>query len=197
MQSGARLLSPNLNVFNKCPTLKARKLNTFKVVVSVEPKLLMYLAYLVISGGLTVAVAHALFRYGKVFLTDVFGDAKLADSVNHLLVVGFYLISLGYVATTIRFDAQAASASHAVELLSLKIGWVLLGLGALHLVNLYVLAQIRKRRLAEGALPTWAAAGDPATGGHPAAGGDPDRREPRRAPRPRTAAAAAAGWPKP
>ena len=173
-------------MFKNCPTLNARELNTFKVVVSVEPKLLMYLAYLVISGALTVAVAHALFRYGKVFLTDVFGDAKLADSVNHLLVVGFYLISLGYVATTIRFDATAASLSQAVELLSLKVGWVLLGLGALHLVNLYVLSQIRKRRLAEGALPGWAATG-----------GEPERREARRAPRPRSAEPATAGWPKP
>lgn len=116
-----------------------------------DPKLLIYLAYLTISIGLTVTVAHALFRYGKVFLSEVFGDAKLADSVNRLLVVGFYLISLGYVAVTIRTTEPVTSASRGVELLSLKLGWVLLGIGALHAFNLYVLSQLRRRRIAERA----------------------------------------------
>ncbi|MGH3713776.1 MAG: hypothetical protein ACRDT4_10005 [Micromonosporaceae bacterium] len=118
-----------------------------------DPKLLIYLAYLAISIGLTVAVAHVLFRYGKVFLSEVFGDAKLADSVNRLLVVGFYLISLGYVAVTIRSSRPVESASQGVELLSLKLGWVLLGVGALHALNLYALSRIRRRRLAERSPP--------------------------------------------
>lgn len=157
-----------------------------------DPKLLMYLAYLAISVALTVAVAHALFRYGKVFLADVFGDVDLADSVNHLLVVGFYLVSLGYVATTVRVDATAASASHAIELLSLKIGWVLLGLGALHLVNLYVLAQIRRRRLSEGALTAVARAARVADVERPTS-----RRAEQPAPRPRAEQAASPAWPRP
>ena len=57
-----------------------------------------YLLYLVISIGLTIWVAHTLHKNGRIFLVDVFhGNEPLADSVNHLLVVGFYLINLGYV----------------------------------------------------------------------------------------------------
>jgi hypothetical protein len=54
-----------------------------------------YAAYLVLSIGLTIYVAWTLHRNGRIFLVDSFGgNEKLADSVNHLLVVGFYLTGL-------------------------------------------------------------------------------------------------------
>ena len=57
-----------------------------------------YLAYLTISISLTVWVARTLMKNGRVFLLDTFLENQpLADSVNHLLVVGFYLINAGYV----------------------------------------------------------------------------------------------------
>ncbi|MGH3739250.1 MAG: hypothetical protein ACRDT6_27170 [Micromonosporaceae bacterium] len=114
-----------------------------------DPKLLIYLAYLGVGIALTVVVARSLFRNGKVFLSEVFGDEALADSVNRLLVIGFYLVSLGYVAVTIRTSTPVTSASQGLELLALKLGWVLLGIGALHALNLYALSRVRRRRLAE------------------------------------------------
>lgn len=112
-----------------------------------ELKLLVYLAYLAFGIGLTVVVARTLFRHGKAFLTDVFGEPSLADSLNRLLVVMFFLISLGYVAVSLQFDEEIANVSRAVELLSLKLGLVLLGLGALHGLNLLILSRIRRGRL--------------------------------------------------
>lgn len=114
-----------------------------------ESKLLVYLVYLTLSITLTVVVARTLFRHGKAFLSDIFGDASLADSLNRLLVVAFCLVSLGYVTITLRFDEPVTGASRAVELLSLKLGVVLLGVGVLHGLNLYVLSRIRRRRFAE------------------------------------------------
>jgi hypothetical protein len=60
------------------------------------PAIWTYLAYLLISVALTVWVARTLHRNGRIFLVDSFlGNEPLADSVNHLLVVGFYLINIG------------------------------------------------------------------------------------------------------
>jgi hypothetical protein len=111
------------------------------------PKLLMYVAYLLLSAGLTAWVAGVLFRNGQVFLDDALGDERLARSVNHLLVVGFYLVNLGYAAVAIRVSGEVVTASDAVETLSVKIGLVLLVLGAVHFGNLYVLSRFRRRRL--------------------------------------------------
>src|SRR5215470_16332305 len=104
-----------------------------------------YLLYLAISIVLTVWVARTLFKNGRVFLVDVFhGNEALAESVNHLLVVGFYLINLGYVSLALRVGGVVATWREGIETLSWKVGLVLLVLGAMHFFNLFVFARIRR-----------------------------------------------------
>ncbi len=113
-----------------------------------------YLSYLAISIALTVWVARTLHKNGRIFLVDSFaGNEKLADSVNHLLVVGFYLINVGYVTLALKYGVTAASAQECLEILSTKIGLVLLVLGFMHFFNLYVFTRMRKRGLANRHLP--------------------------------------------
>ena len=105
-----------------------------------------YLFYLAISVALTIWVARTLHRNGRVFLVDVFhGSESLADSVNHLLVVGFYLINLGYVSLALRLGYDVANAREAIEALSWKVGTVLVVLGGMHFFNLFVFSRIRRR----------------------------------------------------
>ncbi|MFI7550230.1 hypothetical protein ACIBQ2_10805 [Micromonospora sediminimaris] len=110
-------------------------------------KVWMYLVYLTISIGLTVWVARALTRNGMVFLDEVFADERLARAVNNLLVVGFYLLNLGYVTVAMRHSEPVGSTSVAMEELSLKVGLVLLVLGALHFFNVFALGRYRRNRL--------------------------------------------------
>jgi hypothetical protein len=113
-----------------------------------------YLAYVVTSVALTVWVARTLHRNGRIFLVNAFhGDEKMADSVNHLLVVGFYLINVGYVALALRHGTAPVDLQTAIEGLSTKIGLVLLVLGAMHFVNLLVFSRLRRRGLRELAPP--------------------------------------------
>ncbi|MBA3767059.1 MAG: hypothetical protein H0W99_08750 [Acidobacteria bacterium] len=105
-----------------------------------------YLAYLAISIALTVWVAQTLHKNGKVFLVDVFqGNEALADSVNHLLVVGFYLINLGYVSLALKLGYNLESMTEGIEALSWKVGMVLVVLGGMHFFNLYVFSRIRRK----------------------------------------------------
>ncbi len=108
-----------------------------------------YGAYLALSLGLTVFVARTLHKNGRVFLLDAFkGNAALADSVNHLLVVGFYLINIGYVSLALKAGAAATSVQTAVEYLSWKVGIVALVLGGMHFFNLLVFSSMRRRAVA-------------------------------------------------
>jgi hypothetical protein len=116
-------------------------------------KLGTYLVYLVVSVVLTVWVARTLLRNGQVFLDEAFEDERLADSVNHLLVVGFYLLNLGYVAVALKIGHQLVDGSAAMEALAMKLGLVLLVLGGLHFFNLFVLSRFRRRRMLERAAP--------------------------------------------
>ena len=106
---------------------------------------LTYIVYLVLSVGMCVWVAQTLYSNGRVFLIDVFhGKEDLADSINHLLVVGFYLVNLGYIAMWLKVDQVVGSTQGVFEAVSWKVGIVLMVLGMLHFANLYVFSRIRR-----------------------------------------------------
>ncbi|WP_435015797.1 hypothetical protein TA3x_003349 [Tundrisphaera sp. TA3] len=103
-------------------------------------------AYLILSVGLTAWVALTLSRNGRIFLVDAFGGHReLADSVNHLLVVGFLLINVGFAATALKYGDRPTDAATALEVVSTKVGLVLLVLGMMHFFNLWVISKVRRR----------------------------------------------------
>ncbi|MFG2710360.1 hypothetical protein ACGFX2_07305 [Streptomyces goshikiensis] len=109
-----------------------------------------YVIYLIVSIGLTVWVARTLSRNGRVFIADVLqGNEKLADAVNHLLVVGFYLVNIGFVTLYLRSGETILEARGLFEALSVKLGVVLLVLGVMHLGNVWVLNKMRRRGIME------------------------------------------------
>jgi hypothetical protein len=105
-----------------------------------------YLVYLVIAVPLTVWVARTLSRYGRIFLIDVFhGSQDVAEAVNRLLVVGFYLLNLGFVTLFLRTGGYVGDARGMFRELSVKLGTVMLVLGAAHLTNVWIFTKIRRR----------------------------------------------------
>ena len=113
-----------------------------------NPTVTLYFIYFGISLLLTVWVAQTLHKNGRIFLVDCFGgNEPMADSVNHLLVVGFYLVNLGYVVLALKTDTPPVDTQQIIENLSGKVGVVLLVLGGMHFLNLYVFSKMRKRTL--------------------------------------------------
>jgi len=107
-----------------------------------------YASYLSVSILLTAWVARTLHKNGRIFLVDSFGgNEALADSINHLLVVGFYLINIGYVGLALKEGAAPQDLRGVLEMLSSKVGVVLLVLGGMHFFNLLVFSKMRRRAL--------------------------------------------------
>lgn len=105
-----------------------------------------YVTYLVVTIALTIWVAKTLFKNGKVFLIDIFhGNKELADSVNNLLLVGFYLINIGYAVYTLQVHSAIVNPQEMIEMLSVKVGFIILLLGAMHFFNLFVFFKLRKK----------------------------------------------------
>lgn len=115
---------------------------------------LTYSLYLVLSIGLTIWVARTLSKNGRIFLVDCFHQNEpLADSVNHLLVVGFYLINVGFIALFLKLGITIEAPQGVFEALSGKVGVVLLVLGGMHFFNLLVFSKVRRRALLEQTPP--------------------------------------------
>jgi len=105
-----------------------------------------YLIYGIASLGMTIWVARTLHKNGRIFLIDAFqGNRELADSVNHLLVVGFYLINIGFVSLFLRTGKDIVGLREGIELFSAKFGTVMVILGIMHFFNLFVFSRIRRK----------------------------------------------------
>ena len=105
-----------------------------------------YFVYLAVSIVVTVWVAHTLHSRGRVFLVDTFkGNETLADSINDLLIVGFYLVNVGYVLLALKYGAKPTDFTGTIEFLATKIGLVMVILGVMHYFNLAVFSKLTSR----------------------------------------------------
>jgi hypothetical protein len=108
--------------------------------------IVVYAVYVVIAAALTAWLARTLFRSGVAFLHDVFEDRpELADAVNRLLVVGFYMLNLGYALYILR-AARGLDAFEAVQFLVNRLAILLVTLAGMHFLNVLVFWRIRARR---------------------------------------------------
>lgn len=108
--------------------------------------ILTYALYLSVSIAVTIWVARVLFNNGHIFLVDIFhGNTELADSVNKLLVVGFYLINIGYMVVVLKEYGTIVNMREVIEILSYKVGRIILILGAVHFINLAIFFRLRNK----------------------------------------------------
>lgn len=111
-----------------------------------------YVFYAAVAIALVVWLARTLYRNGEIFLKDVFDDDGIAGAVNHLLVVGFYLLNLGYALLLYKITPNAVLATAFNELVA-RFGTLLLSLGVIHLLNMFVFWRIRTYRDRKGVMP--------------------------------------------
>ena len=105
-----------------------------------------YALYLVISIGITIWVARTLSRNGEVFLVQCFGHNKLlAHSTNHLLVVGFYLVNIGFITLTLSLGDEPTTLPEAIRFLSSKVGLAVMILGGMHFFNMTAIARYGRK----------------------------------------------------
>ena len=114
----------------------------------------IYIAYTIASIAMTVWVARTLHKNGRIFLLDAFKDKEeMADSVNHLLVVGFYLINIGFILLYLKYGTKPETLVEGIEYIATKLGVVLLVLGFMHFFNMFNFNRMRKKGVNENSTP--------------------------------------------
>jgi hypothetical protein len=105
-----------------------------------------YALYLLISIAITIWVARTLHSNGEVFLIECFGhNAAVAKSTNHLLVVGFYLVNIGFITLTLSLGNEPTNYPEAIRFLSSKVGLAVLVLGFMHFFNMIAIARYGRK----------------------------------------------------
>ena len=104
-----------------------------------------YITLLVISVAITLLVGRLLVMSGQPFLQEVFQDEKVTSSVNRLLSVLFYLITIGVLTIISVWSIDIGSQ---LQNMVVKIGIVLIVLGIAYGISMLVLIRVRERRRA-------------------------------------------------
>lgn len=95
--------------------------------------------YLIITGYITIYVGRLLFIHGRYFLLQMFmNQAAVTDSVNKILLTGYYLVNLGYVSIMLTARTPVVTAADLFASLGTSIGRILLTLGVMHFINITV-----------------------------------------------------------
>ena len=107
---------------------------------------LNHIIYLFFSLLFTVYVGRSLYENGRPFLMECWGELHVAEAVNRCLLIGFYLLNGSFVLLVLRFGATGTSLQESLEILSARVGFVVLVMGVMHFNNLLFCEWIRRRR---------------------------------------------------
>jgi hypothetical protein len=107
---------------------------------------LAYLIYLFITYLITVHVGLRFYRNGRVYILRLLqGDEKMTDSINHILLIGYYLLNLGYAALMISTWKTILTWTELVGSICSMTGKIMLTLAIIHFINMTVIYVISRR----------------------------------------------------
>lgn len=109
--------------------------------------ILTYLFYFLILLFVVLYVGMVLYKGGRPFLINTFsGNETVAGAVNKFLFAGYYLTNIGYTVIALKIWEKVESPTQLLNVLSLKVGAIVLTLGIMHFINILSLIFIGKNK---------------------------------------------------
>ncbi|WP_343691796.1 hypothetical protein [Chitinophaga sp.] len=106
--------------------------------------ILAYIIYLFITYLVTVRVGFLFFRNGRVYILGLLkGDVSLTDFINKILLVGYYLVNLGYAAVMISCWSEVHNWLEMLTSITTMTGRILLTLSVMHYINMALILLIK------------------------------------------------------
>jgi hypothetical protein len=107
---------------------------------------LAYIIYLFITYLITVHVGLRFYRNGRVYILRLLhGDEKMTDSINNILLVGYYLLNLGYASLMISTWKTITKWAEMTGSISTMTGKIMLALAIMHFWNMTVIYFISRK----------------------------------------------------
>ena len=108
--------------------------------MDINYNIVSYLVYLPITVFITVRVGWICYTNGRAFTSQIFeNDLDIIDPLNKMLLMGYYLLNIGYCLITLHFWETVESLNQMIEVLSQNIGLIVTGLALMHYFNIAVI----------------------------------------------------------
>ncbi|MFP9113815.1 hypothetical protein ACLI1A_07715 [Flavobacterium sp. RHBU_3] len=108
--------------------------------------LLAYCIFLFSTVYIIVVIGRICYRNGNTYVLSLIpGHQELCLRINRILLTGYYLVNIGYAATTLSNWKQIHTVTDLTVTLSSRIGYIILLLAILHYTNLFILTRYLKK----------------------------------------------------
>lgn len=97
-----------------------------------------YIIFFIVMFYVIAIVGWKLYTLGRPFLIEnMQKELHLVDPVNKMLLLGYYMFNLGYVALSIQNWSNLYTVQELINALGVKTGEIIILLGVMHYVNLF------------------------------------------------------------
>ena len=104
-----------------------------------------YITFMALMVFIIVYVGRYFYTHGRVFIIALLkGNVSLADSINRLLLVGYYLLNIGYTFLRLRQWTKISTVEAWCSSLALNMGTLTLILALLHYGNMLAIYYLSK-----------------------------------------------------
>ena len=114
---------------------------------NINYNIIAYLIYIPITFYITIYVGKVCYQNGEVFILKLIPHEQTAKAVNKLLLIGYYLLNLGFAALTLSYWSKIGHWAALIEVLCTKLGQIILLLGIMHLNNIFSIWFFAKKQL--------------------------------------------------
>ena len=101
-----------------------------------------YVIYLLITTFIIINVGKICYRNGNIYVAQLIPEHEdLCQKTNQVLLIGYYLLNLGYCAMTLISWDKIISYPQLVEVISIKTAIIVCIIAMLHYFNIFILTK--------------------------------------------------------
>jgi hypothetical protein len=105
-----------------------------------------YLIYLSLTSVIIIKVGKLCYDNGNIFVSQLIPNhEELCHQINKMLLMGYYLMNLGYCAMTIISWEKIQSINQLIEIIATKSAIIILTIGFMHYINIILLTKYIKK----------------------------------------------------
>jgi len=101
-----------------------------------------YVIYLLITTFIIIKVGKICYRNGNIYVAQLIPEHEdLCQKTNQVLLIGYYLLNLGYCAMTLISWDKIISYSQLIEIISTKTATIICIIAMLHYFNIFIITK--------------------------------------------------------
>jgi hypothetical protein len=101
-----------------------------------------YFIYLTITIFIIVRVGKNCYKNGNIFVSELIPNhLDLCQKINQILLLGYYLLNIGYCAMTLISWEKILLTSQLIEVIAIKAATIIFIISALHYTNIIILTK--------------------------------------------------------